>query len=163
MKKIKVLSCILVLILFLALFSGCGEMTPEKIMKLPADYTLEHAQKDGMIYVPSDGVSDEKIQKINDFFGQYGETGSSGKSEKYLYLIDENRLVTMFTAEDGYAARQQYSIPEKSGTGFLCYANAGVRETEDGFFELYLYNTEEDEADSILTKAGEKTVYFYSE
>lgn len=163
MKKIKVLSCILVLVLFSFVFSGCDTMTADKLEKLPADYTLEHAQKDGMIYVPSDGVSDEKIQKINDFFGQYGETGSSGKSEKYLYLIDENRLVTMFTAEDGYAARQQYSIPEKSGTGFLCYANAGVRETEDGFFELYLYNTEEDEADSILTKAGEKTVYFYSE
>ena len=92
MKEIKVLSCILVLILFSALFSGCGEMTPEKIMKLPADYTLEQAQKDGMIYVSSDGVSDEKIQKINDFFGQYGETGSSGKSEKYLYLIDERKM-----------------------------------------------------------------------
>lgn len=142
MKKIKVLSCILVLILFSALLSGCGEMTLEKIVKLPADYTLEQAQKDGMIYVPSDGVSDEKIQKINDFFGQYGETGSSGKSEKYLYLIDENRLVTMFTVGDKYAEMQQYSIPEKTATGVLCYANAGVRETEDGLFELYLYNTE---------------------
>lgn len=161
MKKIKVLSCILVFVLFSFVFSGCDTMTADKLEKLPADYTLEQAKKDGMIYVSSDGVSDEKIQKINDFFGQYGETGSSGKSEKYLYLIDENRLVTIFTAEDGYAARQQYSIPEKSGTGFLCYANAGIRETEDGLFELYLYNTEENEENYILTKVGEKTVYFY--
>lgn len=163
MKKIKFLSCMLVLVLFSALLSGCGEMTPENIMKLSTDYTLEQAQKDGMIYVQSKGISDEKIQKINEFFGQYGDTGTSGKSEKYLYLIDENRLVTMFTAGDKYTEMQQYSIPEKTATGVLCYANAGVRETENGLFELYLYNTEENEADSVLTKAGEKTVYFYSE
>lgn len=71
--------------------------------------------------------------------------------------------MTMFTVGDKYAEMQQYSIPEKTATGVTCCANAGVRETEDGLFELYLYNTEEDEANSILTKAGEKTVYFYSE
>lgn len=162
MKKIKVLSCILVLVLFSFVFSGCDTMTADKLEKLPADYTLEHAQKDGMIYVPSDGIVDEKIPEINDFFENYDKRTSD--SNKYLFLIDENRLVTVFIAGKTYVTRYEYSIPEQvvySGISYL--VNVGERETNDGFFELYLYNTEEDEADSILTKAGEKTVYFYSE
>lgn len=160
MKKIKILPCVLVLILFSTIFSGCGTMTADKLEKLPADYTLEQAQKDGMIYVPSNGIVDEKIPEINDFFETYDKRTSD--SNKYLFLIDENRIVTVFIAGETYVTRYEYSIPEQvvySGTSYL--VNVGVRETDDGLQELYLYNTEED--DSFISGEREKTVYCYKE
>lgn len=160
MKKIKALSCILVLLLFSFALTGCDTMTADKLEKLPADYTLEQAQKDGMIYVPSDGIADEKIPEINDFFETYDKRTSD--SNKYLFLIDENRIVTVFIAGETYITRYEYSIPEQviySGTSYL--VNVGERETDDGLFELYLYNTEND--DTFISGEGERTVYFYKE
>lgn len=160
MKKFKTLSCILVLVLFSFALSGCGTMTADKLEKLPADYTLEQAQKDGMIYVPSDGIVDEKIPEINDFFETYDKRTSD--SNKYLFLIDENRIVTVFIAGKTYVTRYEYSIPEQvvySGTSYL--VNVGVRETDGGLQELYLYNTEED--DSFISGEGERIVYCYKE
>lgn len=162
-KKIRIAAGMLLAVICCALcFSGCGgKMTLEKLEKLPADYTVKQAEKDGMIIVNSE-INEKEISQINEFFENYNPNSASEET-RYLYLCDENCDVTVFIAYDKYVARIVYSIKKQYQTeGFNYYSRYGIREHEDGTKELYLYSEETDQEEAAFKLTYlEKSVYFY--
>lgn len=154
-KKVRKIGCLFLTLICCAFcFSGCGgKMTLEKLEKLPADYTVEQAEKDGMIIINSQ-VNENEISQINDFFENYS-VNSADEDTRYLYLCDENCDITVFIAYDNYIARLTYSVKQQRQTdGRNYYSRYGIKELEDGTKELYLYSEENDQEE-----AAEKLTY----
>lgn len=170
MKKTKNVLIILLAVFALEIFaSGCsGKMTPEKLDSLPADYSIENAEKDGFIVInsKSNGAQNEEIES-------FIKDALSGKNEgESIYIINEYKEVTVFTGQKVCVSAYVFDIKENCITeNPQLYFRWGERTTENGDTEFYVYSTQEDVdkgyvinifLQNIFSEVNEKTVYFHS-
>ena len=170
MKKTKNVLIILLAVFVLGVFaSGCSEkMTPEKLDSLPTDYNIENAEKDGFIVINSKS-NDTQNKEIENFI----KDALSGKNEgESIYIINENKEVTVFTGQKVCVSSYVFDIKENCITeNPQLYFRWGERTTENGDTEFYVYSTKEDVdkgymfnifLQDIFSEVNEKTVYFHN-